>query len=123
MLRILRKNGVRRGKGKIWMFCFVFLALVCSLLSKTRFSCASYISRNMFRQSPTSCFYSCLCSRHLCTHSFSTRFSSAESLSDLYPAQVSQNGWRVWFPASWVLSVGGLWRLVASQLNGSIWGL
>lgn len=52
LLRILRENRVRRGKGKIRMFCFVFLMLVCSILSKTRFSCASYVSRNMFRQSP-----------------------------------------------------------------------
>lgn len=49
LLRILRENRVRRRKGKTRMFCFVFLALECSPLSKTRFSCASHVSRNMFR--------------------------------------------------------------------------
>lgn len=71
----------------------------------------------------TSCFYSCLRSRPLCTHSVSTHFSSTESLSDQYPVQVSQNGWWVWLLASWLLLVGGLRRLIASQLKGSVWGL
>lgn len=52
LLRIMWENRVRRGKGKTRMFCFVFLALGCSPLSKTRFSCASHVSWNMFRQSP-----------------------------------------------------------------------
>lgn len=126
LLRILRENRVRRGKGKTWMFCFVFLALECSPLSKARFSCASHVSRNMFRQSPDFLFlflppfYTFIYSfihhtflQHWITFRTVSGTSITEWMMGLVPSFITAVGW-------WAMEISC--RPVKRQCLGVLWG-